>query len=70
MERNETQWNEPPQFCEPQIVSCNLVILRCEDTDEWLDGDLRDVGRLEAMLAPYPAGATAATPADATDLRA
>jgi putative SOS response-associated peptidase YedK len=46
------------------------VILRREDIDEWLDGDLRDVGRLEAMLSPYPAGAMAATPADAADLRA
>jgi putative SOS response-associated peptidase YedK len=46
------------------------VILRPEEVDEWLDGDLRDVGRLEAMLQPFPARRMAATPADNALLRA
>ncbi len=45
------------------------VILRPEDMDEWLDADLRDVGRLGAILQPYSAKRMAATPADAAALR-
>ena len=46
------------------------VILRRDEIGEWLDGDLRDVGRLETMLTPYPARAMAATSANEADLRA
>jgi putative SOS response-associated peptidase YedK len=45
------------------------VILRREDEDEWLDADLHDVGRLGALLAPYPAASLLAVPANQTDLR-
>ncbi len=59
----------PNEFVAP-VHDRMPVILRREDVDEWLDADLRDVGRLEAMLQPYPAEAMTAAPANAADLRA
>ncbi len=43
------------------------VILRREDEAGWLDGELHDVGRLAALLQPYPADLMAATLANAAD---
>jgi putative SOS response-associated peptidase YedK len=46
------------------------VILRREDQDEWVDPDLHDVGRLGALLQPYPAEAMSVVSANSADLRA
>ena len=43
--------------------------LRRQDEAEWLDGDLRDVGRPGAMLQAYPAEAMAAALATPSDRR-
>jgi putative SOS response-associated peptidase YedK len=45
------------------------VILLPEDEAEWLDLDEHDVGRLGALLRPYPAEAMVATLANRADLR-